>query len=176
MIRRYSNNNNRCHIPTVSVMISIVLLSILPVTFVSAWMTMIGVPTKTTVNPVTVTTSTSHSLLQHHRRRFGTSILFSSRRVDEADNDEFTSFAATLVEDDRAATSSTTTNTPRASNNKTSQWQTNLDKLIFDRTTTIAQRQILISDLINANNEIRQSFTTALRDRTVRCCCGCCSV
>lgn len=152
MIRQDHNN--------ILVLVSIMLLFISPATFVSSWM---------------ITTATT----RHHRSLPLWSLsLKSSRRIEDND-DEFASFAATL-DDDYTNTVTTTTKTSpkKASSSRSvssssstsstpSKWQNDLDKLMFDRTTTIAQRQILISDLFNANNEIRQSLTTALRDRTI---------
>ena len=143
------------------------------VTLVNSWMM---VPTITTISKATTATTLSSS------RRL--------RMATDDNSEEFASFAATLDDD---YNSSKTTNTKASrkvsttsskSSSATSKWQKDLDTLIFDRTTTIAQRQILISDLFSANDEIRQSFTTAIRDRTVRfagcvlalfvCCCISC--
>ena len=131
------------------------------VTLVNSWMMVPTITTTTTISKATATTTISSS---------------SRLRMATDDNsEEFASFAATLDDD---YNSSKTTNTKASrkvsttsskSSSATSKWQKDLDTLIFDRTTTIAQRQILISDLFSANNEIRQSFTTAIRDRTVRC-------
>lgn len=45
-------------------------------------------------------------------------------------------------------------------------WQASLEKLL-DPLTPLSQRQILLSDLLNSNEEIRNSVLTALRDRKV---------
>lgn len=46
-------------------------------------------------------------------------------------------------------------------------WQQRLESLL-DPTTSLAQRQILMSELLSANQEIRDSVTEALRDRKVK--------
>ena len=45
-------------------------------------------------------------------------------------------------------------------------WQERLESLL-DPTTSLAQRQILVSELLSANQDIRDSVTAALRDRKV---------
>ena len=181
MLRRYNT------VPTIFAMISFTVFVLISpvVTLVSSWMSlsssaMVIQPTYISKNTKRTTTSSmSWSRVSSSRRR----------SIDNNDMDEFASFAATLDDDDvvdvtdrvisttntpkkkkmrvAATTSSSSSSSSSSSNNK---WQKNLDTLIFDRTTTIAQRQILISDLFNANHEIRESLTTALRDRTVRSC------
>ena len=46
-------------------------------------------------------------------------------------------------------------------------WQAKLESMLDPR-TSLAQRQILASELLSANNEIRESVMVALRDRKVR--------
>ena len=183
MLRRYNT------VPTIFAMISFTVFVLISpvVTLVSSWMSsssaMVMIqPTYISKNTKRTTTySMSWSRLSSSRRR----------SIDNNDMDEFASFAATLDDDDDVVVDVTdrvtsTTNTPKkkkmrvaattssssssSSSSSNNKWQKNLDTLIFDRTTTIAQRQILISDLFNANHEIRESLTTALRDRTVRSC------
>ena len=178
----------RCNtVPTIFAMISFTVFVLISpaVTLVSSWMSssaMVIQPTHISKNTKrTTTSSTSWSRVSSSRRR----------SIDNNDMDEFASFAATLDDDNNVVVDVTdrvtsTTNTPKkkkmrvaattssssssSSSSSNNKWQKNLDTLIFDRTTTIAQRQILISDLFNANSEIRESLTTALRDRTVRSC------
>ena len=182
MLRRYNT------VPTIFAMISFTVFVLISpvVTLVSSWMSssssaMVIQPTYISKNTKRTTTSSmSWSRVSSSRRR----------SIDNNDMDEFASFAATLDDDDDVVVDVTdrvtsTTNTPKkkkmrvaattsssssSSSSSNNKWQKNLDTLIFDRTTTIAQRQILISDLFNANSEIRESLTTALRDRTVRSC------
>jgi hypothetical protein len=86
---------------------------------------------------------------------------FSLRSTtDDRIEDEFASFAATL--------DSPPSN--RDGIKSTKSWQTDLEKLLVDPKLSLAQRQVLISDLMNANAEIRESVTTAIRERKV---CDC---
>jgi hypothetical protein len=119
-----------------------------------------------TANGYIVGPSSTPRLIQiqryHHE---GTSVghtqSWSSLRSTTEDRieDEFASFAATLESpsSDRAGTKSTKS------------WQTDLEQLLVDPKLSMAQRQVLISDLMNANEEIRESVTTAIRERKV---CG----
>lgn len=115
----------------------------------------------------------SRSLVQQHQVARG------------ADTDDFASFAAALEADaeeqkqqqqtsvqsssihnsnnNRQATTKTTTKIKKKT------WQADLERLM-DPTTPSSQRQILLSDLVNANAEIRASVEAALRDRNV---CNC---
>ena len=47
-------------------------------------------------------------------------------------------------------------------------WQTKLDELLLP-TTNLAERQILLSELLNSNEKIRDSVLDALTNRKVRC-------
>ena len=87
----------------------------------------------------------------------------SFRRFSTTQDDTdaaFSAFAESLEEndlfesDDEAAASGTLT------------WQENLESLL-DPTTPLAKRQILLSDLVNANENIRSDVESALRDRKV---------
>jgi hypothetical protein len=84
-----------------------------------------------------------------------------------ADTDDFASFAASLEED--AAKQKTSVAATGKNRNKAAQktWQADFERLL-DPTTPASQRQILLSDLMNANAEIRASVEMALRDRNVR--------
>ena len=50
-------------------------------------------------------------------------------------------------------------------------WQAKLEELL-DPKTNIAERQILLSELMNANDEIRESVQDALANRKVGYCHG----
>jgi hypothetical protein len=105
-------------------------------------------------------------------------MLFLSTKTNSID-DDYASFAATLDKDvseqeqqqrGKKATSRFQKNSNNNNNNignKT--WQADLEKL-FDPTISLSQRQILISDLMNANAEIRDSVNTAVRERKVNEC------
>ena len=47
-------------------------------------------------------------------------------------------------------------------------WQTKLEELLLP-TTNLAERQILLSELLNSNEKIRDSVLDALTNRKVRC-------
>jgi len=72
-------------------------------------------------------------------------------------SDDFTAFENSLADDDESTTSSST---------KKRTWQDDLDDLL-DPTTDMARRQILLSDLMNANGEIQEAVQAALRERKV---------
>ena len=78
-----------------------------------------------------------------------------------ADSD-FSAFAESLDDtlDDNTDGTATSTQTP-------DNWQAKLETLLDPR-TGLAQRQILASELLSSNSEIRESVQTALRDRKVR--------
>ena len=104
----------------------------------------------------------SHRLSWHQRQSQGTSaqsswllLLLRSTSTDRIE-DEFASFAATLEEE------------PKTTNANVKSWQTDLEQLLLDPKISLAQRQVLISDLMNANAEIRESVNTAIRERKVR--------
>lgn len=104
-------------------------------------------------------------------------ILFSSSSTDL--DDDFASFADSLEQDalknqpkqQRGSSSSqlSAKRSSRRSQNKPVEktWQADLEQLL-DPTTSAAERQILFSDLMNANAEIRSSVEAALRERKVR--------
>lgn len=75
-------------------------------------------------------------------------------------SNDFAAFADSLEEELVEETPTTTTES-------TSSWQAKLETLLDPR-TGLAQRQILLSELLTANEEIRQSVLTALRDRKVK--------
>ena len=82
--------------------------------------------------------------LQQRNRRF-------SLEAAETDDDDFASFERSL--------------------NEKKTWQADLERLL-DPSTSVAQRQILLSDLLNANAEIAASVQDALRSRKVKSCCS----
>ena len=92
--------------------------------------------------------------------------------------DDFANFAASLEEDEAAAAPSKTTDatTPsprsaekdqRSTTTKNKTWQEDLEELL-DPLTTLARRQILLSDLMAENADIQASVQAAIRDRKVR--------
>jgi hypothetical protein len=106
-------------------------------------------------------------------------MLLLSTKTNSID-DDYASFAATLDKDtseqeQRQQQGTKTTWKVQNNSNKNNNiignktWQADLEKL-FDPTISLSQRQILISDLMNANAEIRDSVNTAVRERKVNEC------
>ena len=83
----------------------------------------------------------------------------SSTQTETETEDAFSAFADSLdednlfTEDEEAANASST-------------WQESLEKLL-DPNTPAAKRQIMLSDLLNANDDIRSDVQNALKDRKV---------
>lgn len=100
--------------------------------------------------------------------------------TSSAASPDFDAFADSLEIDDSEAGSSSPSSTTtkstegsgtkfqaevNASLNKT--WQAKFEEML-DPTTNVADRQILLSDLLNSNQEIRDSVLDALSNRNVR--------
>lgn len=101
----------------------------------------------------------------------------------ESSSDAFASFADSLEEEDFSApigestvsasatttstkTRTTTTTTTATKEAETETWQSKLETLL-DPSTPLAQRQILLSELLTANQEIRDSVLLALSQRKI---------
>jgi hypothetical protein len=104
------------------------------------------------------------------------STLYLSSASASSSDADFSTFADSLdVDDDQVAgtATSTTTTAKRPSNARRGTmmddkpWQAKLDELL-DPMTRGAQRQILLSELLNANEKIRDSVLDALTNRKVR--------
>lgn len=81
-------------------------------------------------------------------------------------SDDFASFAASLEgERDKGKKQSFPSRTVSVTE-KNRSWQEDLDELL-DPKTSLARKQILLSDLLNANTDIRAAIEAALRDRRV---------
>lgn len=103
---------------------------------------------------------------------------FSLASSVNSDDAAFSSFASSLEQDSAAAPkasagtsnsgkSSKRTKTPvTAASSSSSTWKNDLDE-ILNPTTAQARRQILLSQLLTANADIRVSVEAALRDRKV---------
>eukprot|EP00554_Chaetoceros_debilis_P011096 CAMPEP_0194108314 /NCGR_PEP_ID=MMETSP0150-20130528/8044_1 /TAXON_ID=122233 /ORGANISM="Chaetoceros debilis, Strain MM31A-1" /LENGTH=447 /DNA_ID=CAMNT_0038796997 /DNA_START=68 /DNA_END=1411 /DNA_ORIENTATION=+ len=82
-----------------------------------------------------------------------------STQIETETEDAFSAFADSLdednlfTEDEEAANASST-------------WQESLEKLL-DPNTPAAKRQIMLSDLLNANDDIRSDVQNALKDRKI---------
>ena len=96
----------------------------------------------------------------------------SSLSVNKETEDAFSAFAESLDEDDlfNDNESRSTSNAFQDSKTddiyKTKTWQENVESLL-DPTTPLAKRQILLTDLLNSNENIREDVLTALRERKV---------
>jgi hypothetical protein len=122
----------------------------------------------------TMSASSSHSPLstnRHHAtQRKITSC--SSLSVNKETEDAFSAFAESLDEDDLFNDNEGSSNSNAFEdsngddmyNQKT--WQENVEALL-DPTTPLAKRQILLTDLLNSNENIREDVLTALRERKV---------
>ena len=104
----------------------------------------------------------------------------SSSPLFSTTEDAFSAFAESLDEDDlfndssASTASSSSTPSTSASPFQTNQdayaektWQESIEQLL-DPTTPLAKRQILLADLVNSNENIRDDVLEALRERKVR--------
>jgi hypothetical protein len=80
----------------------------------------------------------------------------------ESATDAFSSFASTLEEDFTESNGSRTTETKK----KQETWQSKLETLL-EPSTPLAQRQIMLSELLTANEDIRDSVLLALSERKI---------
>jgi hypothetical protein len=107
---------------------------------------------------------------QNKQQQSNAAVLFSS--TSARSDADFSSFADSLADDDdddevgasqgdAASASKSTTST----DNKP--WQMKLEELL-DPKTSVAERQVLLSELLNANEKIRDSVIDALTNRKVR--------
>jgi hypothetical protein len=108
------------------------------------------------------TFSASHSA-KHARFSLASSV--------NSDDAAFSSFASSLEQDAASpGVKFTSGNSKRKSTTPEATWKTDLDE-ILNPTTAQARRQILLSQLLTANADIRVSVEAALRDRKVRHLC-----
>ncbi|KAL3917311.1 MAG: hypothetical protein SGILL_004774 [Bacillariaceae sp.] len=115
----------------------------------------------------------SSPLVPSRRNGFGIpkSQLYSS--TSASSDADFSAFADSLEANDdqvastaSATTATTTSSTASTTSNSEKPWQVKLEEL-FDPMTSVAQRQILLSELLNANEKIRESVLDALSNRKV---------
>ena len=122
----------------------------------------------------TAASSSSSSSLRAFRLQepTGTTRLHSTQA---ADTDDFARFEASLEEEASATKGwssnskknpSTARQSPSSFDSTKKSWQADLERLL-DPKTPVAQRQILFSNLMNANEDIQASVQAALRDRKV---------
>jgi len=80
----------------------------------------------------------------------------STCRYADTQQDAFAAFADSLEQDEIVV-----------EEEEDESWQERLETLL-DPLTPLAQRQVLMSELLQSNEDIRNSVTAALRDRRVR--------
>ena len=102
------------------------------------------------------------SLLLLRSSRFAASTTTASKNI----SGDTTGSSNNSASSRRRTNSIPSTNTAGADEQDQSSWQVDLERLL-DPTISVAQRQILLSRLLSANSEIRESVQTALRDRKV---------
>ena len=86
----------------------------------------------------------------------------SLRNTDTDTNDAaFSAFAETLQEEELF------TDEESGGSSETNTWQESLEAFL-DPTTPPGKKQVLLSDLVSANEEIRTSVESAIRERKVR--------
>lgn len=96
----------------------------------------------------------------------------SSLSVNKETEDAFSAFAESLDEDDLFNDNESRSKSNAFQDSKTDDmynkktWQENVEALL-DPTTPLAKRQILLTDLLNSNENIRDDVLTALRERKV---------
>lgn len=129
----------------------------------------------------TATSSKSRSLNTAAFHRPTTSLFSAASASSDADfsafaesleiDDEEMEDTATKMNNNKKETSSSSTTYYTTTSGKTAivekSWQAKLEEL-FDPMTSIAQRQILLSELLNANEKIRDSVLDAITNRKVR--------
>jgi hypothetical protein len=105
-----------------------------------------------------------------------TSRLASTSSSSSSSATDFSTFANSL-ESDFDDDDETSNDPMRASavTTKDKSWQAKLDDLL-DPSTNLADRQILLSELLTANDEIRDDVLDALTNRKVRACVRACCV
>ena len=111
------------------------------------------------------TTFSSHSSLSAGTIRRPTLFSTTSKNTDDA----FSAFAESLDEDDLFNEDGDNSNDSDVYAQKT--WQESLEELL-DPTAPAAKRQILLTDLLSSNEDIRDDILAAVRERKVRDMCS----
>ena len=92
-----------------------------------------------------------------------------TRFSTETDNDAaFSAFAETLEEDELFNDADDSVGNNKKDLYETSTWQESLEAFL-DPMTPPGKKQVLLSDLVSANEEIRTDLEAALRERKVGC-------
>ena len=93
-----------------------------------------------------------------------------SLEIDDSQAQSASAGASTKERPSTSTSSSSSSRTTKSIRNEAGSnkpWQAKLEELL-DPTTNIADRQILMSELLNSNDEIRDSVLDALSNRNVR--------
>lgn len=109
----------------------------------------------TAISSSSSSTSTRIHNTKHHARN---PFIHQSKLTKEDTDTAFSAFAESLDENDD--------NMFNSSIDDETTWQESLEQLL-DPTTPAAKRQIVLSDLLNSNEDIRQDVMTALKDRKI---------
>lgn len=123
------------------------------------------------------TTFSSHSFLSTHNAATGTahgssalaSALFSTIQSKDSPTDTkdaFSAFAESLDEDDLFNDNSSSGFNGNKDVYAEKTWQESIEQLL-DPSTPLAKRQILLTDLLNSNENIREDVLAALRERKI---------
>ena len=127
---------------------------------------------------MTLWSATSFTSTIHHRTLIRTNnynIRYTHLDVSKETEDAFSAFAESLDEDELFADSSSDSSSSDNNNGSFNDdnemytqktWQESVEQLL-DPMTPLAKRQILITDLLNSNDNIREDVLTALRERKV---------
>lgn len=91
--------------------------------------------------------------------------IVSFSNVNNNNEAAFAAFVESLEKDETAKNEFTSP--PQEDAASAATWQTSLDMLL-DPSTSSTKRQILLNDLLGANDQIRESVLEALRERKVR--------
>ena len=104
----------------------------------------------------------SSSSTSSNMRRIVSKSRISSTQTDSETNDAFSAFAESIDENDIFDD----TASGAGSAGKAVTWQESLEMLL-DPGTPAAKRQILLSDLLNSNDDIRNDVQNALKEKKV---------
>jgi hypothetical protein len=109
---------------------------------------------------------------QNKQQQSNTVVLFSS--TSARSDADFSAFADSLADDDDEvgasegdAASASKSSTTSTTSTDSKPWQMKLEELL-DPKASVAERQVLLSELLNANEKIRDSVIDALTNRKVR--------
>ena len=126
-------------------------------------------PSNSFIHPISSFTRNAHATIS-------TTTQVPTKATREDTDTTFQAFADSLDEDDLFSDDESTSESSSTSSSvydKEPTWQESLESFL-NPTTPIAKKQVLFSDLINANDRIRQDVETAIKDRNVSSFIGFC--